>query len=119
MEEDMMEWEKFIKRYAREYFWRSSITTVHTWYNDQLCRDMGCSPKRKKGLLAEWFLPYGPQAYVHLYAKRKQTAYPREVIKVHELKRPSSKEYRGQLSVPGYHRNWQKEDERIWETIRR
>ncbi|OAY66564.1 hypothetical protein ACMD2_10460 [Ananas comosus] len=73
MEEDMMEWEKFIKRYAREYFWRSSITTVHTWYNDQL-------PKRKKGLLAEWFLPYGSQDNVHLYAKRKQTAYPREPV---------------------------------------
>ncbi|WOK98913.1 putative flavin-containing monooxygenase 1 [Canna indica] len=66
MENDAMEWEKFMKRYSYDNFRKSSISTLHTWFNDQLCRDMGCNPRRKKNFLADWFLPYGPEDYAHL-----------------------------------------------------
>ncbi|KAL6011906.1 hypothetical protein ACLOJK_002372 [Asimina triloba] len=63
MEADVVEWDRFMKRYSGRYFRRSCIGIVHIWYNDLLCRDMGCNPKRKKGLWAELFSPYGPLDY--------------------------------------------------------
>lgn len=67
MERDVMEWEQYRRRYSGEYFWRSSVSTLHIWYGDQVCRDMGRNPKRKKSFLAEWFLPYGPADYSDLH----------------------------------------------------
>jgi dimethylaniline monooxygenase (N-oxide forming) len=67
MERSIAEWEKYKKRYNGEYFRRSCISTVNIWLNDLLCQDIGCNPKRKKGLLAEWFQPYGPADYSGLY----------------------------------------------------
>ncbi|KAM3372574.1 hypothetical protein ACQJBY_019460 [Aegilops geniculata] len=69
MERDVLEWEKFKKRYSRDYFRRSCIGIVHIWYNDQLCQDMGCNPRRKKGFFSELFEPYGPCDYLNLHPK--------------------------------------------------
>ncbi|KAG0459265.1 hypothetical protein HPP92_022393 [Vanilla planifolia] len=69
MEKDVKEWDKYMKTYNGESYRRSSIGLIHIWYNDQLCRDMGCNPRRKKGILADWFLPYGPTDYIGLLEK--------------------------------------------------
>ncbi|XP_043703193.1 probable flavin-containing monooxygenase 1 [Telopea speciosissima] len=66
MEKEVMRWENYMKRYTGKYFRGSCIGIVHIWYNDQLCRDMGCNPRRKNGFLAEWFEPYGPLDYIDL-----------------------------------------------------
>ncbi|MCD7466325.1 hypothetical protein HAX54_002929 [Datura stramonium] len=64
MEKDIEEWNKYKKRYShRNYNRISSIAALHVWHNDQLCKDMGWNPKRKKGLWAELFEPYGPMDY--------------------------------------------------------
>ncbi|KAI3969757.1 hypothetical protein MKW92_004961 [Papaver armeniacum] len=66
MEKDVLEWEKFFKRYSGQYYRHSCIGVLHIWYNDQLCKDMGCNPRRKKGFYAEMFEPYGPMDYANL-----------------------------------------------------
>ncbi|KAJ3690869.1 hypothetical protein LUZ61_020033 [Rhynchospora tenuis] len=70
MENDVIKWEKYMKRYAGPHFGRSSIGTIRIWYNDQLCRDMGCNPKRKKGFFADLLLPYGPGDYVGITSQK-------------------------------------------------
>ncbi|XBJ06541.1 hypothetical protein VPH35_012184 [Triticum aestivum] len=63
MEENIIEWDKYMKRYASTHFRRSCIAQVHILCNDQLCQDMGINHKRKNGFLADWVLPYGPADY--------------------------------------------------------
>jgi dimethylaniline monooxygenase (N-oxide forming) len=69
MHKDVLEWEKFMKRYSRGYFRRSCIEILNIWYNDQLCKDMGCNPRRKKGFFAELSEVYGPGDYANLHPK--------------------------------------------------
>ncbi|KAL6211124.1 hypothetical protein ACLB2K_016352 [Fragaria x ananassa] len=64
MEKDVKRWDEYAKRYTGKYYRRSCIGALHIWYNDQMCKDMGWNPKRKKGLLAELFEPYGPTDYI-------------------------------------------------------
>ncbi|KAK3195829.1 hypothetical protein Dsin_027139 [Dipteronia sinensis] len=64
MENDTVEWDRYMKRYSGKYYRRSCIGALHIWYNDQLCKDMGWNPKRKKGFFAELFEPYGPLDYI-------------------------------------------------------
>ncbi|XP_030530583.1 putative flavin-containing monooxygenase 2 [Rhodamnia argentea] len=71
MEKDAALWEIHMKRYGGRNLLRSCIGTTNIWYNDQLCKDMKCNPRRKKGFLAEWFQPYGPTDYAGL-ADRKR-----------------------------------------------
>ncbi|KAJ0966736.1 hypothetical protein J5N97_023653 [Dioscorea zingiberensis] len=71
MDDNVKEWDKFMKRYSGEHFRRSSVSIIHIWYMDQLCRDMGCNPRRKKGFLAEWFQPYAPLDYAHLLSNKE------------------------------------------------
>ncbi|KAI3893994.1 hypothetical protein MKX03_034887 [Papaver bracteatum] len=66
MEKNVLEWEIFFKRYSGQYYRHSCVGVLHIWYNDQLCKDMGCNPKRKKGFYAEMFEPYGPMDYANL-----------------------------------------------------
>ncbi|OMO88035.1 Peroxisome membrane protein, Pex16 [Corchorus capsularis] len=66
MEKDIKIWDEYIKKYNGKYFRRSSIAAAYICYNDQLCRDMGRKPRRKKGIFAELFEPYAAQDYVGL-----------------------------------------------------
>ncbi|XP_039164684.1 probable flavin-containing monooxygenase 1 [Eucalyptus grandis] len=66
MENDTARWEIHMKQYGGKGFWRSCIGATIIWYNDQLCKDMNCNPRRKRGFLAEWFQPYGPTDYAGL-----------------------------------------------------
>ncbi|KAI8553909.1 hypothetical protein RHMOL_Rhmol05G0053000 [Rhododendron molle] len=63
MEKDIAEWDEYMKQYSVKNYRRSCIGALHIWYNDQLCKDMGWNPKRKKGFVAELFEPYGPMDY--------------------------------------------------------
>ena len=66
MEADVARWAKYMKHYMVEYHRGFSISTVHIWHNDQLCKDMKCNPRRKKGYFAELFEPYGTMDYTNL-----------------------------------------------------
>jgi dimethylaniline monooxygenase (N-oxide forming) len=66
MEKDILAWEKYMKRYAGPYYKRSCIGALHIRHNDQLCKDIGCNPRRKKGFISELFEPYGPADYLDL-----------------------------------------------------
>ncbi|KAJ1440084.1 Flavin monooxygenase FMO [Sesbania bispinosa] len=66
MEKDVTMWEENMKRYGGRYYWKSCIVSCGIWYNDMLCKDMKCNPRRKNGLFAEMFEPYGPTDYVGL-----------------------------------------------------
>ena len=70
MEMDMKEWDEYMKRYSLEYFRRSCVGALHIWYNDQLCQDMGCEPRMKKGCFADWLLPYLPSDYKDVGLKK-------------------------------------------------
>lgn len=63
MEKDIDKWDAYMKQYSDKNYRRSCIGALHIWYNDQLCKDMGWNPKRKKGWFAELFEPYGPTDY--------------------------------------------------------
>ncbi|KAE8719159.1 putative flavin-containing monooxygenase 1 isoform 2 [Hibiscus syriacus] len=63
MEKDVKEWEDYLKQYSGVNYKRKCIGALHVWYNDQLCKDMGWNPRRKKTLFAELFEPYGPLDY--------------------------------------------------------
>ncbi|CAN6178483.1 unnamed protein product [Urochloa humidicola] len=66
MERGAAEWARWgaaARRRCGGHFLKSCVASVTTWYHDQLCRDMGYSPRRKDGLLAEWLQPYGPTDY--------------------------------------------------------
>lgn len=59
MEKEMEMWERYMKRCARNgKINRACISGVHIWCNDQLCKDMGFNPKRKKGFFKDLFQPY-------------------------------------------------------------
>ncbi|XP_062098794.1 probable flavin-containing monooxygenase 1 isoform X1 [Humulus lupulus] len=67
MEEDVIRWEKCMKRYSGSSYKRycsSALLQIYT--NDQLCKDIGRNPRRKNWFLADLFSPYGPTDYKNL-----------------------------------------------------
>ncbi|XP_047083771.1 probable flavin-containing monooxygenase 1 [Lolium rigidum] len=71
MEESCAEWGRYYEQRSGgggdgQSAWRPCIGAVNLWYNDELCRDMGCEHRRKKGFLAEWFQPYGAVDYANI-----------------------------------------------------
>uniref|UniRef100_A0A0E0DWW2 Flavin-containing monooxygenase n=1 Tax=Oryza meridionalis TaxID=40149 RepID=A0A0E0DWW2_9ORYZ len=66
MEEDIGEWDKYMKRYSPGRFRRSCIGPVSVLCSDRLCQDMGVQRRRKKWLLADWLVPYGPADYADI-----------------------------------------------------
>ncbi|XP_028770201.1 probable flavin-containing monooxygenase 1 [Neltuma alba] len=63
MKKDVKKWDDYMKQNSGQYHRRSCVGALHIWYNDQLCKDMGWNPRRKKGFMAELFEPYGPLDY--------------------------------------------------------
>ncbi|KAI5021368.1 hypothetical protein ZWY2020_055213 [Hordeum vulgare] len=72
MEENVKEWEAYMKGYSGDYFRRSCVGSVGIWHNDQLCKDIGCEPRRKNGFLADWLIPYEPADYAGVCPKRSK-----------------------------------------------
>ncbi|EEF28718.1 probable flavin-containing monooxygenase 1 [Ricinus communis] len=68
MEKQVSTWENFMKQHTGNSR-RACISTVNIWNNDQICKDMGCEPRRKEGFFADLFVPYGPTDYAGLSAK--------------------------------------------------
>ncbi|KAL3532247.1 hypothetical protein ACH5RR_005768 [Cinchona calisaya] len=66
MEKDVAAWDKYMKRYAGKYYGGPCVGAINIWYNDQLCKDIGCNPRRKKGFYSELIELYGPGDYMEL-----------------------------------------------------
>ncbi|KAL0440503.1 UNVERIFIED_CONTAM: putative flavin-containing monooxygenase 1 [Sesamum latifolium] len=67
MEEDVERWEKNGRRYSLEDYKRACVgVQLQIHCNDQLCKDMGCNPRRKKWFFPELFSPYHPADYADL-----------------------------------------------------
>ncbi|KAK4483982.1 hypothetical protein RD792_011194 [Penstemon davidsonii] len=69
MEEDAKEWEKNARRYNNddENYKRACVgALLQIHCNDQLCKDMGCNPKKKKWPFQELFSTYHPSDYADI-----------------------------------------------------
>ncbi|GAV73910.1 LOW QUALITY PROTEIN: FMO-like domain-containing protein [Cephalotus follicularis] len=72
MEKNVESWNNYFLKTGKR-FGGSCISTLHVWYCDQLCRDIGCSPKRKKGFFANLFQPHAASDYAGLTPKVKRS----------------------------------------------
>lgn len=57
MEADTEKHSKHIKKIT-PFYWKSCLATFQIWDNDNLCRDIGWNPMRKKNWFCELFSPY-------------------------------------------------------------
>ncbi|XP_057794674.1 probable flavin-containing monooxygenase 1 [Salvia miltiorrhiza] len=67
MEENARRWEANARRYSRQNYKRGCVGVMLQLHcNDEICRDIGSNPRRKKCLLSHIFSPYRPSDYAHL-----------------------------------------------------
>lgn len=67
MEENVKKWEANARRYSHENYKRACVGVMLQLHcNDELCRDIGINPWRKKWLISEMFSPYHPSDYADL-----------------------------------------------------
>ncbi|KAD3642191.1 hypothetical protein E3N88_31415 [Mikania micrantha] len=66
MEKDVARCATFRKQICGECYHSPVLCGVEIWYNDQICKDMGMNPMRKKGLFPNLFEPYGPRDYAEI-----------------------------------------------------
>ncbi|XP_051124657.1 probable flavin-containing monooxygenase 1 [Andrographis paniculata] len=67
MEEEGRKWEENARRYSGGSYKRSCVGVMLQIYcNDEICRDIGCSPMRKKWFLPELFTCYHPHDYANV-----------------------------------------------------
>ncbi|KAL8196516.1 hypothetical protein R6Q57_024811 [Mikania cordata] len=66
MEKDVVRCATFRKQICGECYHSPALCGVEIWYNDQICKDMGMNPMRKKGLFPNLFEPYGPTDYAEI-----------------------------------------------------
>ncbi|KAM7252922.1 hypothetical protein ACFE04_025540 [Oxalis oulophora] len=64
MDIEVKKWEKCTKAYSVDFYRRSCVSPLlQIFRNDQLLKDMGCNPRRKKWFLSDLFSPYLPSDY--------------------------------------------------------
>ncbi|CAO2817533.1 unnamed protein product [Amaranthus hypochondriacus] len=67
MEKDNINWQKCMVNYVGKRYKRSCVSVLlQIHQNDQLCKDMGYNPKRKKSFFSELFTPYSPLDYANI-----------------------------------------------------
>ncbi|KAI5057234.1 hypothetical protein GOP47_0027249 [Adiantum capillus-veneris] len=62
MEKDAQEWIKHM-RSVSPFPHQACLGSAGIWHSDEMCRDMGWNPWRKKGLYQEFFSPYSNMDY--------------------------------------------------------
>ncbi|EFJ31272.1 hypothetical protein SELMODRAFT_408854 [Selaginella moellendorffii] len=63
MSKSANEWVRYMK-WSTPYFDRACVALARTWHSDELCRDIGWNPRRKKNWLQELLSPYSNMDYI-------------------------------------------------------
>lgn len=62
MEQDVQKWIHYMRK-STPFYQKSCIGAVSIWHSDQMCRDLGWNPRRKKNFIAELLAPYSNMDY--------------------------------------------------------
>lgn len=69
MEKDTQKWIQYMKT-STPFYQKSCIGAVSIWHSDQVCRDLGWNPRRKKSLVQELLSPYSNMDYKDKVSER-------------------------------------------------